>query len=211
MRWVNVLAGVVLLILAAAPARAQYGAPPADGSGTQCLSNEERETNDDRQTPFDPDYLIGRWETEWDVPDTPLGQGGRRTGIATFRYIEGCYYEGEFVGDGPDGAFDVRMRIIFDPARQYMVWIEDDSRGQTLVRTGQVAGEPGGYFMHYWQTPVTKINGSDVRLRGTTFFSSPVNYRLRARISIDGGPYLNFGNPWFSKQDETTPTSQRAR
>ena len=43
MRWMKTLAAVVVLIFTSAPARAQYGAPPADGSGMQCLSDEERE------------------------------------------------------------------------------------------------------------------------------------------------------------------------
>lgn len=29
---------------------------------------------------------------------------------------------------------------------------------------------------------------------------SLVNFRIRVQISVDGGPYTNYGNPWFRKE-----------
>jgi len=38
-------------------------------------------------------------------------------------------------------------------------------------------------------------------LKGKTLMLSPANYRLHVQISVDGGPYTNFGNPWFRKTE----------
>jgi len=34
---------------------------------------------------------------------------------------------------------------------------------------------------------------------------SPANYRLQMQISVDGGPYTNFGNPWFRRVESNPP------
>ena len=30
---------------------------------------------------------------------------------------------------------------------------------------------------------------------------SPVNYRVATTISVDKGPFANYGNPWFQKKN----------
>jgi hypothetical protein len=80
-----------------------------------------------------------------------------------------------------------------------LTWLENDSRGFSLLRTGRVAGDLGGYFTHHWEVPAFTFKGKVVRMSGTTFFSSPSSYRYRPRISIDGDEYMNFGNPWFTR------------
>jgi hypothetical protein len=42
-------------------------------------------------------------------------------------------------------------------------------------------------------------NGKTIKLKGKTLMLSPANYRLQMQISVDGGPYTNFGNPWFRR------------
>ena len=29
---------------------------------------------------------------------------------------------------------------------------------------------------------------------------SPYNYRTQSNLSVDGGPFTNFGNPWWRKE-----------
>ena len=48
--------------------------------------------------------------------------------------------------------------------------------------------------------PIKKA-GKTVKLKGKTLMLSPANYRLQVQISVDGGPYTNFGNPWFRKTE----------
>ena len=63
-----------------------------------------------------------------------------------------------------------------------------------------MAGDLGGYFTHHWEVPAFNYKGKVVRLSGTTFFSSPTTFRYRPRISIDGGEFVNYGNPWFTRE-----------
>jgi hypothetical protein len=49
------------------------------------------------------------------------------------------------------------------------------------------------------ETAPVKKAGQTVRLKGKTLMLSPAHYRLQVQISVDGGPYTNFGNPWFRK------------
>jgi hypothetical protein len=34
---------------------------------------------------------------------------------------------------------------------------------------------------------------------------SPLNYKVATTVSVDGGPYKNYGNPWWRK-DAATPS-----
>jgi len=43
------------------------------------------------------------------------------------------------------------------------------------------------------------VNGKSVRLRHTLHLLSPLNYRMATGISVDGGPFVNLGTPWWRK------------
>jgi hypothetical protein len=195
-------------------AEAQYRQASADGPTAQCLSNEikqrieknkeaHRSKDGEVEEPFDPDYLVGDWGLEWVTPDSPMSSAGDVTGMLALHYVEACLYEGAFTGKTPDGAFTSTVRIMFDPAARYMVWEEKDSRGIDVLRVGRVGGDLGGYYTHFWDQPVFGINGHKVRLRGTTFFQSPVLFVVRAQISVDDEPYVNFGTANFRKTSAT--------
>jgi hypothetical protein len=53
-----------------------------------------------------------------------------------------------------------------------------------------------GTWVMEWEQPESPF-GNGGMLTGTL----AINYRLRTQISADGEPYVNFGNPWFRKQD----------
>jgi len=178
----------------------------------QCLTDEELKINKDlkglnrptsKSDPswiFDPDYLIGKWSFDWDVPESPMGSGGKTTGTYTFKRIEDCFYEGTIDAQSPDGPYKGKILIVYNPELKYLTWLETDSRGLSMLRTGRVAGDLGGYFTHHWEVPAFTYKGKVVRESGTTFFSSPSSFRFRPRVSLDGGEYVNFGNPWFTRE-----------
>jgi hypothetical protein len=188
----------------------------------QCLSDEELKINKDlkalnrptiKTDPnwiFDPDYLIGKWTFDWDVPETPISSGGKATGSYTFKRIEDCYYEGAIQANGPDGPYTGKVLVMYSPEVKYMTWLETDSRGLSVLRFGRVAGDLGGYFTHHWEVPAFTYKGKVVRLSGTTFFSSPTSFRYRPRISLDGGEFVNYGNPWFTREGPP-PSTKPAR
>ena len=85
---------------------------------------------------------------------------------------------------------------------------DTDSRGFDIFRTGRVGGDLGGFYTIHYETPPFEVNGQQVQLRMTTRMVSPVNYRVEARISIDGGPFTNFGNAWWTKNVPGVTTPQ---
>jgi hypothetical protein len=52
-----------------------------------------------------------------------------------------------------------------------------------VLKQGRVGGDSGGYFTHHWSAAPLTVKGKKVKLKGTTFMASPVNYRLRTEIA----------------------------
>jgi len=212
-QWAASVAAVVIFAIGS-PALAQVEPGHVrERKPNQCLSNEELNVNktlkaltrptskSDPNWIFDPDYLLGSWKFEWVMPETPIGSGGTTLGTYQFKRIEDCYYEGALDATGPDGRYTASVTVVYDPDLKFLVWLENDSRGFSMLRSGRIAGDLGGYFTHHWDVPAFKYKGKVVRLSGTTFFSSPATFRYRPRISVDGGPFENYGNPWITRQD----------
>src|SRR5579872_6696967 len=57
--------------------------------------------NNDAEAPFDPDYLVGRWTFEYDIPESALGPGGQISGTETIQHVTGCLYESTTQAKGP--------------------------------------------------------------------------------------------------------------
>src|SRR5687768_10349107 len=152
MKGIFVGPALVMAVFLAIPASAQYVALASGEPSKQCLDEKAKDTikalkaltrspkNDDPELPFDPDYFVGTWDLEWDVPDTPLGQAGTITGAIEIRHVEGCSYEGEFTGRDEDGPMTSKIQLVYDPKAKYMMWIETTSRGYTIIRPGHVGG-----------------------------------------------------------------------
>jgi hypothetical protein len=210
-----------ILFCAAPVAAGQSGKPAAENPAGQCLTEEQLEVNKklvalDRPTKegdadwiFDPDYFAGSWDLEWEVPESVLGSGGLLNGVLTFRRVDRCYYEGELSVKGPDRPYNQKIQFLADPQNRWMTWIETDSRGFTIIKSGRMGGDRGGYFTHHWDVPVFTYKGRKVRLRGTTFLGSPLTMRGRVQISVDDGAYENFGTQWFRKDPSGASTPQK--
>lgn len=155
----------------------------------------------DPMPPPNMDYFVGAWTFEWNVPESPLGPAGKIKGTETYRKLFSGALESEIKGEGPEGAFEGRALTSYDEKEKLVTRMETDSRGLSLVKTGPIGGDLGGYYTIFWETQPIKRNGKTVRLKGRTLMLSPANYRLQMQISVDGGPYTNFGNPWFRKVD----------
>ena len=150
---------------------------------------------------FDYDaYFPGEWTFEWRVPDSPLGDGGLITGTETFHPgVGGRNYRSTVKAEGPEGPFQVAATIIYLADQRAFVRQETDSRGFARLMAGRVGGDLGGFYTIHYETAPFEANGSQVVLRLVTRLVSPVNYRVEARISVDGGPFTNFGNAWWRK------------
>lgn len=201
---VLLLAAVAVTAIAAEPGGPQPPQPSADR--TQLPQGQipdlGRPTEAGDQVPtFDYDaFFPGVWSFEWRVPDSPLGPGGLITGTETFESgSDGRNYRATVEAEGPEGAFVTQSTIIYLAAQRAFVRHDDDSRGFSLLRAGRIGGDLGGFYTIHYETAPFEANGQQVRLRMTTRLVSPVNYRVESRISVDGGPFTNFGNAWWRK------------
>ena len=144
-------------------------------------------------------YFPGVWNFEWRVPESPLGPGGSIRGTEAFSTGDGRYYTSRIEAEGPDGPFTADSRIIYLAEQKVFTRYEVDSRGFELFKAGRVGGDLGGFYTIHYETPPFEVDGQQVQLRLTTRLVSPVNYRVESRISVDGGPFRNFGTAWWTK------------
>ena len=184
----------------------------------ECLTKEELELNQqlkaltrptrgveagqDSDDPlrFNPNYLVGTWNVEGVVPESPLGPAGDMNGVDTIRRLRDCTYQSTLQVKGLGPPFTVRSLIVFDRQAGYMVKLEQDSRGFQLLETGVIGGDAGGYFSHHWQSPEFTYKAKRVRLQGTSFFASPENYRVRMQIAVDDQPFTAYGTLWWRRE-----------
>ena len=146
-------------------------------------------------------YFPGTWQFEWDVPESPLGPAGRLTGTEIYKPgIDGRYYESDIEATGPGGSYKAHSVIVYHPENKVVARHETDSRGFSMLRAGSIGGDLGGYYTIYFESNPFTYNGHTIRLRTTTMLVSPVNYKVRAMISVDGGQFVNFGSPWWRKE-----------
>jgi hypothetical protein len=183
----------------------------------QCLTKEELDLNlrlrtlkrptrgyeygadGDDQSRFDPHYLVGKWTIEGTLPDSPLAPAGELTGTESVRHVDGCTFESLLDARVGGLSFTAKTLMVYDRRASYLVRLEEDSRGFQLVKVGPVGGDSGGYFSHHWEAPAVTHNRARLRLKGTTLFSSPENYRLRMQVSTDGGPFVSYGTVWWRR------------
>jgi len=62
-----------------------------------------------------------------------------------------------------------------------------------------VGGDLGGYFNIYYESTPFIFKGKTIRIKNGLRLVSPIRYRNQASVSTDGGPFVNYGNPWFEK------------
>ena len=161
----------------------------------------DRQTRPDDKAPtFNFDYFIGKWNFTWDVPEGPLGPAGTITGATVFKPIEGKYYEATTEGTGPAGPIKFTELIGYLKDNQALTRYVIDSRGFSFLQVGTIGGDLGGYFNIYYEGAPFTVSGKSVRLKSAMRLLSPVNYKVSTTISVDGGPYTNFGNPWWRKE-----------
>lgn len=193
-------------------AKSPFKPAPEDGPGKECLTEAHKETNaqlrglghptsgKEQSWILDPNYFVGTWTFKRHVPESPMGAGGDMTGKVTWKYIEGCYYQGTVEAEGPDGPFTQKIDLVYHPDQKFLTWVETDSRGFTLQKLGRIGGDLGGQFTHHWEVPVFLYKGHTIRMKGTTFLDASAHYIQRSTISFDGEPYTSEGITHFLKE-----------
>jgi hypothetical protein len=154
---------------------------------------------------FDPSYLVGKWNVDGVVPESPLGPAGDMSGVDTVRHLRDCTYESTLQVKGLGPAYTVKTLIVFDRQAGYLMKLEQDSRGFQMLQAGVIGGDAGGYFSHHWQSPEFTYKTKHVRLQGTSFFASPENYRVRMQIAVDDQPFTAYGTLWWRREGSAAP------
>jgi hypothetical protein len=145
-------------------------------------------------------YFTGKWTFEWDMPESPLGPAGRVTGTEVYtKGVDGRFFESDYEGEGPGGRFKGHAVIIYNRDAKTLARHETDSRGFALLQTGTIGADLGGAFTIYFESAPFKYGGKVLRLKLTELMTSPVFYRLRPQVSVDGGPFTSLGNGWWRK------------
>ena len=163
----------------------------------------EGDNEGDDPAPFDPHYFVGVWEIEGVLPDSPFAPSSEFLGFETVEHVDGCVYDSTIEATTLADEVTVESRMVYDRRMNYLVRLEHDSRGFDLLKVGRLGGDPGGYFSHHWEAAPVVRDGEQVRLTGRTFILSPFHYEVRMRMSIDGGPFVNYGTlRWSRSEDE---------
>ena len=161
-----------------------------------------RPTKVDDQLPlfnFD-EYFPGKWTFEWDVPEGALGPSGRITGTTIYKAIDaGRFYEATTDATGPGGAFKLREMIAYQKDHKTLARHVADSRGFSFLQAGTIGGDLGGLYTIYFDGSPFTYNGKTVRIKHAMRLLSPLNYKVSTTVSVDGGPFRNYGNPWWRK------------
>ena len=151
--------------------------------------------------PPNMDYFVGTWLFEWNVPESPLGPAGKMKGKETYTKSpkEGTY-ESKIEGDGPSGAIKGQATTVYKEKERIVTRSESGFLGAPITSTGPIGGDLGGYYTIHWETAPVNKGGKTIRLKGKTLMLSPAHYRLQVTISVDGGPFTNYGSAWFRKE-----------
>ncbi len=155
----------------------------------------------DPMPPPNMDYFLGTWSFEWNVPESPLGAAGKITGKEIYKKLADGSYESLIEGDSPAGSFKGRATTRYDAKEKRIKRSETGLFGVPFIKSGTIGGDLGGYYTIFWESEPIKKDGKTIRLKGKTLMLSPAHYRLQVQISVDGGEYSNFGNPWFRKTE----------
>ena len=149
---------------------------------------------------FDFDaYFIGKWTFEWDMPDGPLGPAGRLEGTTVYSALGGGKYQALTEATGPSGKVTIKEVITYQREQKTLTRDVTDSRGFSYSQKGTIGGDLGGNYNIYFESEPVKIGGQSVRLKHLLRLTSPLGYRVSATVSVDNGPFTNYGTPWWRK------------
>ncbi len=192
--------GGVVLMVAALAGQTPTGQTPPRGQ----MPDLGRPTKvDDRLPAFNFDaYFPGKWTFEWDVPEGALGPSGRITGTTVYKPLDGRFYEATTDATGPGGKFTVHEVIGYHKEGKGVARQVTDSRGFSYLQIGTIGGDLGGIYNIFFESTPFTYNGATIRIKHAMRLLSPLNYKVATTVSVDGGPFKNYGNPWWRK-DET--------
>ena len=146
------------------------------------------------------DYFTGKWTFEWDMPEGPLGQSGQVTGTTIYKVIEPGSPTRPIP---PRPARAGRSRCARRSAIRRTQ--DDHAAGHRQPRlhlhaVGHDRRRPRRHLQPPLDSEPFTYNGQKVRIKQSIRTMSPFNYKVATTVSVDGGPFRNYGNPWWRKE-----------
>jgi hypothetical protein len=145
-------------------------------------------------------YFKGAWNVTWDYPESPLGPADVLIGKTVFAEKGPGRFEARTEASNTAGAFTITEAIEYSREARTISRAVTDSRGFTFTQSGTVAGDLGGQFTIRLEGAPFTHQGQTLRVNSVLRLLAPLNYRTQTTLSVDGGPFTNYGNPWWRKE-----------
>ncbi len=145
-------------------------------------------------------YFKGAWGVTWDYPESPLGPADVLTGVTTYAQKGPTTFEAKTEAENSAGTVTITEVYEYQREAKTMSRTVTDSRGFTFTQKGTVNGDLGGQFTIRLDGEPFTVKGQAVRINSVMRLLSPYNYRVQFNLSVDGGPFTTFGNPWWRKE-----------
>lgn len=145
-------------------------------------------------------YFKGAWNVTWDYPESPLGPSDVLSGQTVYSDQGGGRFAAKTTGTNAAGAVTITEVLTYAREAHTLTRTVTDSRGFSYTQTGTVAGDLGGQFTIRLEGAPFTHAGHSIRINSVIRLLSPLAYRTQTNVSVDGGPFANFGNPWWRKE-----------
>ena len=198
-----VVVGAAAVALASTLAAQQQDKPQLPKSQIPDLGRPTKVTDEQPLFSFE-EYFPGKWNFEWDVPEGVLGPSGTIKGSIVYKKIEGPFFEATTTAITSSGALTVKELIAYRREGKTASRYITDSRGFSYQQIAPVGGDLGGYFNLYYEGSPFAYKGRTVRIKNALRLTSPLRYRNSVTVSVDGGPFTNYGSAWYEKDATAT-------
>lgn len=145
-------------------------------------------------------YFKGSWNVTWDYPEGPLGPADVLSGTTVYTQKSASTFEAVTKAEHTGGAVTITEVFEYDREGHALTRTVTDSRGFSYTQKGTVNGDLGGQFTIRLESAPFTVQGQTVRLNSVMRLLSPLNYRTQYTLSVAGGPFTNYGNPWWRKE-----------
>ncbi|HUU32741.1 MAG TPA: hypothetical protein VMW48_01695 [Vicinamibacterales bacterium] len=144
-------------------------------------------------------YFKGAWNVTWDYPESPLGPADVLFGQTVYSEQGPGRFAARTEAENSGGAFTITETFVYARDAHTITRAVTDSRGFSYTQSGTVAGDLGGQFTIRLEGAPFTHQGHTVRVNSVMRLLAPLNYRTQTTIAVDGGPFTNYGNPWWRK------------
>ena len=141
------------------------------------------------------DYFAGTWKLDGEMKPSPMGPGGKMTGVERNKWMDGGFFlECHEDYKGPTRNSTGVAFMGFDVNDKMYTYDEFDSSGEAVHSKGMVEGDTWTW------TNEEKMNGQTMRGRFSAKILSPTSYTFKFEMSQDGANWMSVMEGTATKQ-----------